>query len=77
MFYKLFKCNQKEKAPVIGRKTELVNDATVYQYGAVVIDGKRYCAKVNNGAELCKGTKVEVLEENCDHGTVILTVKKV
>ena len=66
-----------EKKSVIGRETELIHDATVYQYGSVMIDGVRYCAKVADGSEMRKGTAVRVLEENTPHGTAVLTVEKV
>jgi hypothetical protein len=75
--FKLFERKQVEKNSVIGRKIELAHDITVYQYGTVFIDGVRYCAKVVDGSELCKGTMVEILEEHNDHGTAVLTVKKV
>jgi hypothetical protein len=74
---KLHKKNQVENKPIVGRKVELAHDATIYQYGTVFIDDVRYCAKVVDGAELCKGTMVEVLEKRNDHGTAVLIVKKV
>ena len=77
MLDKLFNRKQTKTKPVVGRQVELAHDATVYQYGTVFIDDIRYCAKIVDGSELCKGTMVEVLEEKNDHGTTILTVKKV
>lgn len=77
MFTKLFNKKQEEKKSVVGRQVELIHDATVYQYGTVIIDGVRYCAKIVDGSELIKGTIVEVLKEHNHHGTASLTVKKV
>ena len=77
MFTKLFNRKKTEKKSLVGRKAELVHDATVHQYGTVFIDGVRYCAKIADGTEQSKGTMVEVLEENNNCGTDILTVKRV
>lgn len=77
MFTKLFKNKQEEKKSVIGRQAELVHDLTVFQYGTVFVDGTRYSVKAEDGTELCKGTKVEVLSEDTPYGSTILTVKKV
>jgi hypothetical protein len=73
---KLFNRKPAERAPVVGRTTALTNDVTKYQYGAVVIDGVRYCVRTSDKSEWCKGTMVEVLEENNDNGMIVLTVKK-
>ena len=77
MLNKIFNQNPTEKKSVVGIETELIHDATCYQYGSVVIDGTRYCAKIADGSEMRKGTVVRVLEENSHHGTVVLTVEKV
>ena len=76
--FKLFNRPQKEKKSVVGVRTELVHDLTVFQYGTVFINGVRYSVRANTPkTEMCKGTVVEVLEESCEHGSTILTVKKV
>ncbi len=65
MFKKLFKRKQvKEKVSLVGRKAELFHDVTVFQYGTVFIDDERYSVKTVDNAEYCKGTLMEVLEEN-------------
>ena len=74
--FKLFNRNQ-EKASVVGRRAELSNDVTKFQYGAIFLDDIRYSVRTNDGSELCKGAVVEVLEERSDYGTPILTVKKI
>ena len=73
----LFNQKHEEKISVVGRKTELIHDITSCQYGAVIIDDIRYSVKVTDGAELLKGTVVEVIEESNPYGTTILTVKKI
>lgn len=77
MFGSLFKRDKTEQSIVVGRLTQLVHDITTFQYGTIVLDGVRYCARTADSSELCKGQAVEVLSENNNHGTAILTVKKV
>lgn len=73
MLKKLF--NRKNDVPVslIGQQAELFHDATVFQYGTIFLNNKRYSVRTEDGSELCKGTTVEVVAENSSH----LVVKKV
>lgn len=73
MLEKLFKRKQmKENVSVVGRKAELFHDITIFQYGTIFIDDVRYSVKSIDNMEYCKGTLVEVIEENESH----LVVKK-
>ena len=77
MFTKIFNRNNEEKKSFIGRKATLIHDYTEYQYGSAILDDKRYSVRTNDGKWLRKGDTVEVLEESCEHGSIVLTVKKV
>lgn len=76
MFSKLFKKNATEKQSTVGNTTVLIHDITSCQYGSVMLDGVRYCAKTDDGSELSKDTVVKVIEETNSSGTIILTVQK-
>lgn len=77
MFANLLRKTKEENKSVVGRQVELYHDLTVFQYGTVFLDNIRYSVRTNDGSELCKGALVEVLEEHNEHGSTILTVKRV
>lgn len=63
MFEFLFRKTQEEKPVVIGRRTELIHDITVFQSGTIFLNGCRYNVRTKNNKELCAGCVVEVLDE--------------
>ena len=77
MFTKIFNRKQEEKKSFVGRQAELIHDLTEFQYGSIIMDDKRYSVRTSDGTRLCKGDLVEILKESCEHGTTILTVKKI
>ena len=75
MLKNLFKKKKQEvnNESLIGKRAVLIHDATVFQYGTVEINEKRYSIKLEDGSELCVGNTVEVVSVEDSH----LIVKKV
>ena len=57
---------------LIGIKTKLIHDLTEYQYGSMLINGKRYCARCTDSKYILAGTEVELISE---HAPGIFNIK--